>query len=274
VGLTGYADLDAVLLRFVDGVRSVLGANFVGAYLVGSFALGDADEHSDVDFLVFTETEISDEELAGLQELHGALYELDIGWAQHLEGSYVPRDRFCALDPERAPFLFLDNGARELAWDNHCNSAVMRWVVRERGVALAGPDPQSLVEPVPPDALHREAVTAMREYAEWAPEPTQTGDMSQWKQPYLVLTACRLLATLARGEVVSKRAAGEWALKTLDPEWHDLIARALADRPDPWCRVHRSADPELAERTLAFVAYTYEKTRGPSRGPSSSPPWR
>jgi predicted nucleotidyltransferase len=36
----------------VKRARLILGANFFGAYLQGSFALGDADLHSDCDFLV------------------------------------------------------------------------------------------------------------------------------------------------------------------------------------------------------------------------------
>jgi predicted nucleotidyltransferase len=265
VGPTQYEDLNGVLAQLVAGARDVLGANFVGAYLVGSFALGDADEHSDVDFLVFTETEISDEQVAGLQTLHGALHGLPVGWAQHLEGSYVPRERFRTLDTSRAPFLFLDNGSRELAWDNHCNSAVMRWVVRRHGVPLAGPDPQSLVDPVAPDALRREAVATMQDYADWAHGLTE---MSRRTQPHLVLTCCRVLATLALGEAVSKRAAADWAVAALDPTWRDPIERAQADRPDPWGRVHRTAEPPLAERTLAFVDYALEQTKGPVRGPS------
>jgi hypothetical protein len=38
------------------------------------------------------------------------------------------------VDPSRTPFPFLDNGATELVWDNHCNTAVVRWTLRERGV--------------------------------------------------------------------------------------------------------------------------------------------
>lgn len=265
MGPTAYDDLNAVLARFVDDARGVLGANFAGAYLVGSFALGDADEHSDVDFLVVTAGEVSDEQLAGLQALHRGIHDLEVSWAKHLEGSYVPRDRFRTLDPGRGPFLFLDNGARELVPDNHCNTAVMRWVLRNHGVTLAGPEPQSLVDPVGPDDLRREAVTTMQAYADWANGLTE---MSQWTQPYLVLTSCRVLATFALGAVVSKRAAAEWACNTLDPPWRDLIERAHADRADPWGRVHRTADAALAERTRAFVDYALKKTKGPSRGPS------
>jgi hypothetical protein len=38
-----------------------------------------------------------------------------------------------------------------------------------------------------------------------------------------------------------------------------LIQRALDDRPDPWQRVDQAADPEAADRTLAFVDYALEE---------------
>ncbi len=146
---TAYSELNAVLGELVSSARTVLSENFCGAYLQGSFAVGDADEHSDVDFLIVTHDEVTDQQLAGLQAMHGRLYALDVAWAQHLEGSYVPKDRLRHVDPARAPFWYLDNGATELIWDNHCNTAVVRWSAREHGVVLAGPDPKSLVERCP-----------------------------------------------------------------------------------------------------------------------------
>jgi hypothetical protein len=137
--------------------------------------------------------------------------------------------------------------------------------VREHGVVLDGPDPKSLVAPVSADQLRDEVVAALEEWAEWAPEPTKAGPMSRWKQTLLVLSYCRMLHTLATGRVSSKRAAGEWALGALDPEWTRLIQGALDDRPDPWGRVYQPADPELAERTLAFVKYASKE--GASRRP-------
>jgi hypothetical protein len=53
-GPTVYGDLNALLVDFVGRVRTILEDNFCGAYLQGSFAVGDADEHSDVDFIVAT----------------------------------------------------------------------------------------------------------------------------------------------------------------------------------------------------------------------------
>ena len=71
---TVYPELNAVLEELVTSVRTILAENFCGAYLQGSFAVGDADVHSDVDFIVVTEDEVSAEQLAGLQEMHKRLH--------------------------------------------------------------------------------------------------------------------------------------------------------------------------------------------------------
>jgi hypothetical protein len=254
-GWTPFPELDGVLHELVAGARTALGDDFCGAYLQGSFAVGDADEHSDVDFVVVTHDEMSADQLARLQALHGRLYELPVAWAQHLEGSFFPKERLEKVDPTHAPLPYLDNGARELVWDAHCNTAVVRWSLREHGVVLAGPQPAQLLAPVSADDLRTEARAAVSAYVEWAPEPTKAGPMSRWKQPYLVLTFCRLLHTLERGTVASKRQAGRWALDALDPTWAPLIRSALQDRADPWVRVHQPADPDAIDRTLAFAAY-------------------
>ncbi|MEP6910839.1 MAG: aminoglycoside adenylyltransferase domain-containing protein [Actinomycetota bacterium] len=248
---TGYSELNAVLQELVAEVRVILGDNFCGAYLQGSFAVGDADEHSDVDFIVATNGEITGEQLAALQSMHKRLYALDSPWAQHLEGSYVPKDALRHVDPARSPYWYLDNGASELVRDSHCNTAVVRWSLREHGVVLDGADPISLVEPVTAAQLRTEALSGIGEFVAW----TRTPDVSRWKQPYLVLTFCRLLHTLDAGVVASKRESGEWALDALDAEWASLIQQALDDRPDPWLRVHQPADPDVVARTLAFADY-------------------
>ncbi len=101
----------------------------------------------------------------------------------------------------------------------------------------------------------------MDEWATWARESLaryEAGDVlsfSRWKQPYLVLSFCRMLHTLKSGTVTSKQEAGEWALGALDPRWAGLIARALDDRPDPWARVHQPAEAEPVARTLELLDY-------------------
>jgi predicted nucleotidyltransferase len=43
----------------VAGVQAALGSSFVAACLQGSFAVGDFDRHSDVDFMVTIEEGLS-----------------------------------------------------------------------------------------------------------------------------------------------------------------------------------------------------------------------
>ena len=255
---TIYPELNATLQDFAESARAILGANFCGAYLQGSFALGDADEDSDVDFIVVTHAEVADAQVAELQAMHQRIFRLETPWAQHLEGSYVPKERLRRVETPPSQFWYLDNGATELVRDEHCNTAVVRWTLREHGVVLAGPHPKSLVDPVSAEQLRAEVRAAMRDWAEWAREPHPRfgpGAMSRRQQGLLVLSFCRILHTLDSGVVTSKPQAGEWALRALDTEWSPLIRRALAGRPGQWRQVHEQADPEAVTRTLAFADY-------------------
>lgn len=245
--LTGFPQLDALLADFVAAVRAILADDFVAAYLQGSFALGSADEWSDVDFVVVVERPVED--LAPLDALHAALYARETRWAQHLEGSYLPRSLLRHVDPARTPLPFLDNGSSRLVLDPHCNTALVRWVLRGCGIVLAGPPPAELIDPVAPEDLRQEARTALADYTAWAAE---LDAMKSWEQPYVVLTLCRILRTIECADVTSKAAAGRWAAARL-PAWAELIAAAVADRHDRWERALGPADPARARRTREFA---------------------
>ena len=249
---TRFHDLDDVLVKLVEGVDDGLGENLSGVYLQGSFALGEDDEWSDVDFIAVTAEPIGERERPALDELHRCLFALPVGWAQHLEGSYFDRRLLRAPDPARTKLLFLDHGSRELAWDDHCNAAYVRWTLREHGITLTGPDPRTLVDPVLGDMLRAEARERRPEWVDWA---LSIEHMNRWHQPYIVISLCRVLWTMEHGTVVSKGAAGAWALGALEPEWGPLIQQAIDDRPDPVGRWYQPAADEDVARTLAFVRY-------------------
>ena len=251
---TPLAGLNAVLLDLVTGARAILKDNFIGAYLQGSFGLGDWDEHSDVDWLIVIDHDLSDAELADLQTLHARIYDGACPWAQHLEGSYFPKDLLRREDESKTPLHYLDNGARRLVPSVHDNELVVRWQMRERGITLAGPDPTELIDPIPVDALKREVHTTMRVWG----EEIRTGDYAignRWAQAFAVVSYCRMLHTLATGEITSKPAAVRWALAHLDPAWHGLIQRAWADRPDPGVKVLTAANPADVASTHRYIAY-------------------
>src|SRR5260221_3312928 len=124
-------DLNAVLHELVTGVQAVLGDNFVAAYLQGSFAVGDWDNDSDVDFLIAIEHDVSDADLPTLQAMHGRIYDLESNWALHLEGSYFPKPTLKRGGPTGGPLLDLGNTSLKLIRANHANKLVVARVTRE-----------------------------------------------------------------------------------------------------------------------------------------------
>jgi hypothetical protein len=262
---TGFPDLDQLLEDLTSSMQLTLGDDLVGLYLQGSFALGDADKYSDVDWIAVTDGELTADQVSALQGLHAGFYAREIPWAQHLEGSYFPKGRIRRVEPRPADLWFLDNGSSQLALDTHCNTAVVRWMMRERGVTLSGPDPKELIDPVSGDDLRAYADGALVEWVDWAKSLTS---MSRRAQNLLVVSFCRILQTLETGQVMTKREAGEWALDSLPAEWASLITEALDDRPDPWAKVRQPAPPDAVQGTLAFADYALSRPRPPRPSPA------
>ncbi|HLX39246.1 MAG TPA: aminoglycoside adenylyltransferase domain-containing protein [Ktedonobacteraceae bacterium] len=255
---TPYPELNSVLRDAVDGVQEVLDKNFVGAYLQGSFAVGDFDLHSDVDFIVVVEKELSHVEVQALQIMHERIYCIGIPWAQHLEGSYFPRETLRHSAHNGGQLWYLDHGSRALIRSDHCNTILVRWVVRENGVTLAGPPPATLVDPIAIETLRKEILATIHDWGQEIithPEPYN----NRFYQTYIVLNYCRMLHDLSRGFPGSKRAGAEWAKANLDPVWTGLIDRAWGGRPNPAVSVRQLAHPEDFKDTLEFVQYCSNK---------------
>jgi hypothetical protein len=251
---TEAGELRTVLADLAAGVHGIISADLVGVYLTGSFALGVGDVHADVDFLVATAQSLNAAQEQAIGEFHAVFSDREEHWAHNLEGSYASLDDLRKRAEAGTPWLYVANGGRVMEWSAHDNTEVSRWVLRNRALTVAGPTAAGLVDDVPARVLRTEAsrvaATRMQDIAE------DSGYLrNAWGQPHEVLTRCRLLFTATRAEVVGKAEAGRWCQGVLPEEWHDLIEHAIADRPDPWQRVHRAADPALATRTWEFVQF-------------------
>jgi len=257
---TSNSELNAVLNELVTSARAILGDNFVAAYLQGSFALGDWDNDSDVDFTVVINHDLSERDLSALQSMHARIYNLESGWAKHLEGSYFPRPLIKSNDPTRKEIQYLDNTHDVLIPSNHDNTLVVRWVVREYGITLAGVDSKELIDPVLADDLRREISATMRAWAEEIFSGSYKMD-NRWAQPFAVLSYCRMLHSLQSGRIASKLAGARWAKSALDARWAGLIQRAWEQRPNPSFKVHEAAEPGEVSLTLEFIRYALELSR-------------
>ena len=199
-----------------------------------------------------TEAPLDGSAVAALQAVHAAVYASGPEWARHLEGSYFPREVLRRADRRGGLLWYLDHGARKLVPSDHCNTLLVRRVVRDCGIALAGPPPATLVDPVPDAELRAETYATM---TGWGREIL--ADPAPWRnrfyQGYLVLNYARMLHDLRRGRPGSKRAGAEWAKGYFGPAWADLIDAAWATRPDPARSVRTPADPEAFARTLRFL---------------------
>ncbi len=234
--------------------RVAISYNLIGVYLQGSFAVGDWDIDSDVDFLIAINQEISETELLALQKMHGRIYNLKSNWAQHLEGSYFPIDILRQANDQRFEFWYLNNTSRELVWSKHDDTKVVRWAVREYGIALYGPPPNTLIKPVSAVDLRQEISKKMQDWAqEIFADPEAVNN--RWYQPYVVLSFCRMLHTLQTGRVWSKIAGANWAKEALDHSWEGLIQRAWDERPNPSLKSQQNADLADVKSTLDFVQY-------------------
>ncbi len=244
--------LRTVLGDFAGQVQSTLGATLVGAYLKGSFALGAGDPHADVDFLVVTSRALDPGQDAGIREIHRRLPDRPEHWAHVLEGSYATAEQLhLRADPDQ-PWLYVDNGQREMELSTHDNTETFRWVLRNRGLAITGPPAASLLPHVPAQSVRDEAAQlAARRHVDALADAEYLEN--GWGQPHEVLTQCRMLFSATNGEVTSKHDAARWCQAVLPAEWHDLIEAAVAARPDPWVRINTQADPGLTALTRRFI---------------------
>ncbi len=258
---TPFPELNQVLDDLVAGAQTVLAQDLVAMVLQGSFAVGDADEHSDVDWTMVVKDALTPAQVAALQTLHARIYDLPSAWAQHLEGSYFPAAVLRQHQDCSQELWYLDNGSRQLVQSTHCNSLVVRWVVHHNGMALAGPPPATLVAPFPAAELCREIRATLHDWGnEILTNPEHYNN--RFYQGFIVLSYCRMLHSLEIGSVASKRAGAEWAKANLDPSWRGLIDRTWATRPLPEVSVRTPADPVDFQRTLEFVRYAMRRAVG------------
>ncbi len=252
---TQFDDLNGLLADFTAGHKRILGDNLIGLYLQGSAAVGDMDEHSDVDFIGVLKQDLNGPVLEELREFNREMFDRrsNIYWAEHLEGSYFPIDILQDFSAVDFKLLYLDNGAREMTRDTHCNTLVVRWCLYEHAIPMFGPDFKTLMNPVPIDQMKVDVFQVM---TGWGSEILEHGvDSSCFYQQFITGFYCRTLHTLESGRVHSKRASLEWAKANLDSEWHPLFDQVIRERASSAALAVKPADKDDMQRTLEFVAH-------------------
>lgn len=249
---TPYNDLNTVLDDLVQSVQAILQDNFVGIYLQGSFAIGDFDAYSDVDFIVIVAHALSESHIAALQTMHERIYERHEIWAKHLEGSYFPKATIRQYTDCTEQLWYLNNGSHECVLSTHCNTVLVRWIVRNQSITLAGAAPKELIDDIPVRILRQYIWEDMHQWgADILAEPERFANV--FYQQFILQSYCRMLHDFVRGYPGSKRAGTKWAKATFAPTWHSLIDRSWAERGNGSVTSRQPADPESFQSTLDFV---------------------
>jgi len=225
--LAPHPDIYDILVRLAGGLAETLGDRLVGFYLTGSLTYGDFDRgSSDIDYLVVMNEPVSDGHRRALVTLHEAIGELHPEWRERIEGSYVTRDMRPDVRPPARGRPYLNQGA---FWDPdppYGNEWLLNlYVLRACGVALIGPEPETLIGPV---AIEDVREASRRDLIdEWLPkadDPSFFDDSHL--QAYVTLTLCRILHRAAHDGVASKRVASSWVKETYGEPWRSLVEKA------------------------------------------------
>jgi len=246
------SEVAPLIEALLDGVRDALGNNLLGFYLRGSLAMGGFDpETSDIDILVVTERPVSEAEFEALDRLHRRVEARQNEYGRHYEVSYVDRASLKRFAPgeRRHPTVGSDWA---FGWAEHRDNFVLeRWMVREHGVALAGPDPKTLIDPISADDLRTAVVGELRARMDsWAASdepPDWLG--TRYYQAFEIETLCRALYTLEFGDLPTKRQAVEWALRTLREPWLGLVQWSQEHRAD------KTADGSKIPEVMRFARW-------------------
>ena len=244
--------LSKQILEILDALASeiegALEDNLLGIYLRGSLATNDILETSDIDVLVVTGRPVNDSEFSELEELHSRISALPNAYANRIEIAYIDRAALRRFQPGlRHPTL---GQGEQLAWSEHHDNWILeRWTVREFGIALRGPDPKTLIDPISTKAIIETVRHRLDDWVEWANDV----DDPDWRLPrshkaYVVETMCRALYTLTCGTLPSKVQAVAWALETLPEPWLTLVKCSQVWRTDD--TVDLAINPQIRQFVL------------------------
>ena len=251
---TLYPDVNEVLKLLLEGVKEILGDQFIGMYLYGSLSSGDFDpKSSDIDFAIVTESILPDEIISALKNLHQRIWASELKWASKLEGSYIPKDLIRRHDSDSPPCPTVNEGIfyvdqRGSDW------IIQRHVIREHGVVLEGPDPKMLIDFVKPDDIRGAVLGILREW--WFPmldNPKWLREHGSEYHAYAIISMCRTLHALKYGTIVSKPVAAKWAQEELDEEWSQTIEQSLI------AQRHDGKDHDLYHKALDLIRFTLSK---------------
>lgn len=253
---TPYADINSLLNTFLSKVQIIFDHKLVGVYLYGSLVWGDFDHDiSDIDLLVALSSDVDAKAFGDLQRMHDYLADTYKQWNGRIEAAYVSLHALQTFKTQPSEIAITSPGEPFHRKEAGKDWLINWWAVREKGIALFGPAPTTVIAPISKEEFFQAVQTQVQEWSEWI----YRAQHSRPGQAYAILTMCRALYTFRKGEQVSKKQSALWAADQL-PAWSSLIHHALA-----WRKAYRDdmVDHEATfPETLRFVQFVIAQVTG------------
>lgn len=224
------AHIEPLLHDFLSSLATELPGYVTGFYLHGSIALDAFNEHfSDIDFIALISRQSTEKDLAALQKIHQEIASRYPRWA--LEGSYLQWEYLGQMEETIAPSPVHHDNKFEPAQKFDVNS-VTWWVLKNRGIALIGPQPQELDLVVDWDVLVAKMKQNLNTYwASFTKKPQRISWLySDYGIQWVVLGVLRQYYTFVAHDITSKTEAGEFALSHMPSRRHRVIQEAIRIR--------------------------------------------
>lgn len=189
-----------------------------------------------------------------LDAMHTAFGEHNPEWGKRIDIAYISKEDLSSLK-KMASNVAVSGNAEPLELVKAPEYYLIDWYkTQKHGVILCGPPPSTLI----PHISKEEFTAAIRGYMAlgWPDRVAEAKTHSA--QAYIVLTMCRCLYALSRGQHASKKLGAQW-VKTQYPQWHELIDNALS-----WSRKKETDEVSSTvsqEQTSQFVAFALLKAK-------------
>jgi streptomycin 3"-adenylyltransferase len=240
-------------------VRDALGEALIGAYLHGSAVLGGLRPTSDIDVLAVIDRPTTEAERGAIVD---RLLEISGRRARRGPGRPIELTILVQSDvrpwqhPPRVEFLYGEwrrddyEGGFVPAPEPMADLGPEIALTLAGNMALAGPPPAEVLDPIPEADLHR-AITAG--------VPSLMDDLDSDTRNVL-LTLARIWATLATGEIVTKDQAAAWAVDRLPDHLAGPLILAREMYLEGWDRDDWGDDLVAAHATANHLAAEIRRT--------------
>ena len=244
--------LDTLASRYA----SILGANFIGMYVHGSYAMGGFNPmKSDLDYIIVCESEPDAETKKQIMDATIAFERIAPakGLEMHLMRrrdceSYVHPPYFCLHYSGAHTLAYLSDPDKYISYmhGNDIDLGAHLTVLTNRGLRICGPEISEIFGPVPKEAYIDSVMADM--------------DWSEDDCMYHVLNRCRTLALMREGLVLSKKEGALWALDNIESAHHPVIREALGCYESAKAMTPTNEAEIFCQKTLDMIKSFLPKT--------------